>query len=311
MNKFVSDNSRKSGNLGDLLVCISRHPYDIAGADSDRAWTNCMTLATPNAKRVLDLKSQLEKETNEDKIKELKSKIEGYEVEGTNAWKLVKDIKNGSLISYLIKKDDRNINNPISNLNIKPYVNVKNKKDIVLVSDSIMYGQGMPEFKETVDKWLDEVNGIRTEGLYKLKDGIYIDSNSAEIRYIDTPKDELDIIKILSELGIENYIINSDHSIDVNGDVNISDIGITKIPVNFNKIDGSFNVSVNRLTNLENAPNEVTGDFNCSNNYLTSLDGGPSIVGGLYDCSKNRLKNIKNIGQYGTLNADDNQIKNK
>lgn len=317
MNKFVSDNSRKSGNLNDLMICVSRHPYDIAGADSDRAWTNCMTLATPNAKRIIELKNELERlesmsPKDMNKISQLKSKIEGYEVEGVNVWKLQKDIKQGSLISFLIKKDDKNINNPIANLNIKPYVSDKKKSDIILVSDSIMYGQGMPEYKESLDKWLDEVNGIRISGLFRLKDGIYIDSNSTEIRFFDEPKSKEMVIKILTSLGIHDYyIINDDLTVDVNGDVNISDIGITKIPVKFGKVSGSFNVSTNRLTSLRNSPQEVGGDFNCSNNYLTNLVGGPLSVGNTYDCSKNRLKDINGIGSYKEIISNDNQIKAK
>lgn len=309
MNKFVSDNSRKSGNLNDLMICISRHPYDIAGADTDRSWTNCMTLATPNAKRVLDLKSELEKTTDPSKKSALEAKINGYEREGANVWKLEKDIKYGTIISYLIKKDDKNIENPISNLNIKPYENTSNKKDIILVSDSVMYGQGMPEFKETLDRWLDQVNGIRVSGLYKLKDGIYIDSNTAEIRFYDEPKSNDHIKEILDSLGIENYTVNDDLTVDVESDVNISDIGITKIPVKFNKVIGDFNVSTNRLTSLINSPKEITGDFNCSNNYLTTLVDGPSLVGGVYDCSKNRLKSLDGIGEYKELKSNDNQIK--
>ena len=320
MKKFVSDNSRKSGSQSNLLVVLSRHPYDIAGSDTDRSWTNCMTLATPNGKRVNDIEKQIleldEKLKNApiDKIEDIKQKIDslktrkvGYEKEGANAYKLINDVKHGSLITYLINKDDLDIKNPIANLNIKPYRNTKKKKDIILVSDTVMYGQGMAEYKDTVDKLLNDINGIDTTGLFKLKDGLYIDSHSAEVKILKKPKDEEDIIKILKDLGIEDYTITN-MIVDVDGDVNISDKGIKNLTFKFGVISGDFDCSVNRFENLHNMPNIVKGDFNCSINLLTTLEGSPKDVTGLFNCSKNRLKDLDGIGKYGSINFTLNTI---
>ncbi len=317
MRKFVSDNSRKSGDLSDLIVCISRHPYDIVGSDTDRNWTNCMTLATPDSKKVLDMERDLaklkdqylkdDKESTKDKINSLELKIKGYKEEGQNAYRLIDDVKGGGLISYLIKKDDLNIQNPIANLNIKPYQNTKNKKDIILISDTRMYGQGMEEFRSTVDSFLREVNGNLVDSLYCLKDGLYIDSHSMEYRIINEPKDEKELDKLLKSLGIENYEILDDMQVDVDGDVNLSDKGIKNMPIKFREVKGSFNISVNRLETLENMPIRVGGDFDVSTNLLKSLIGCPNDIGGDLDATKNNIKDTNGIGDVsGKILLDSN-----
>ena len=50
---------------------------------------------------------------------------------------------------------------------------------------------------------------------------------------------------ICKEYDIENYTINSDGSIDVAGDVDLYDKGLTEIPLVFNKVTGYF--SFNRI----------------------------------------------------------------
>lgn len=330
LNKFISDSSRKNGDLSDLMVCISRHPYDIAGSDTDRNWTNCMTMATKGTDRIIVLEKDLakleqelaklkvasftekaEKKANELelRINALNKKIEDYKIDGSNAYKLIDDVKGGSLISYLIKKDDKNIQNPIANLNIKPYQNRKNKKDIILLSDTRMYGQGMPEFKETVDKFLEEVNGPIKNGLYCLKDELYIDSHTMEYRTFEVPKTEIELIKLLDSLNIENYTIDNNMIVNVNGDVNISDMGIKEIPFKFGEITGEFNIAVNRLESLNNMPLKVGGDFNCSKNLLKSLDGCPKYIGGDLIATNNPIKNLDGIGDVVGDTLIDSDIK--
>jgi ribosomal protein S13 len=191
MKKFVSDESRKAltSDSGGLLVVISRHPYDIAGSDTDRNWTNCMTMGHESSQRVQKLKKEYEdlikNNPNADddgaidvlkKIDKLNREIESRKERGQNVKYIIEDVKEGSLVSYLINKNDRDIKNPISVLNIKPYINEQNKNDFILVSDEQMYGQGRPEFKQTVDNILSEINGVGKEGFYCLNEKLYADS---------------------------------------------------------------------------------------------------------------------------------------
>jgi hypothetical protein len=177
MKKFTDDSERKKGNNDDLIVCISRHPYDIAGSDTDRNWTNCMTMGLHDDHgRIQKLKQQLkeleDKGGDEKKIKELKSKIKDYKKKGVNVKYLKHEVHEGSLISYLIKKDDRNINNPLSVLNIKPY-NGSNK-EILLKACSDEYGVKNDDFKFTVNKWLEEINKDKYGG-FSLNKNVYDD----------------------------------------------------------------------------------------------------------------------------------------
>jgi hypothetical protein len=215
MKKFVSDESRKAltSDIDNLMVVISRHPYDIAGSDTDRNWTNCMTMGHTSSKRVEvlfnqlnslnDKLSSLQKEDPNyvnilKKIKNLKSEIEDRKEEGENVKYLIHEVKEGSLISYLINKNDKNINNPLAVLNIKPYINEKNPDDFVLVSSNEMYGNGRPEFKSTVNSILEKINGDVT-GLYCINPKTYKDSDSEKI-YVPTKEEKELRYKFLYEI---------------------------------------------------------------------------------------------------------------
>ena len=73
--------------------------------------------------------------------------------------------------------------------------------------------------------------------------------------------DESEIRNICKKYGIENYIINPDESIDVNGDFSLWSKKLTKLPLKFNKVNGGFYCDYNKLTSLEGCPKEVNGFF--------------------------------------------------
>jgi hypothetical protein len=278
LRHFNEDRTRKYGK--DLLVCISRHAYDIAGADTDRNWRDCMTIGTISTKvkellKELDklqndkekyqkkidvicadsiknidkmalnnweisvivrkltgkaaelataeedkkryikssitrLNKSLEKErqialeyekinivrrmkqTNEElnklvneqsqiisKISGLNSDISTRKQNGCNVRYLQYDVSEGSLISYLIRSDDKNISDPISCLNIKPYL-TGDQSDFVLVADKKSYGEGTPDFKKTVDTFLDEFFGEKV-GIFVLNNQLYNDAGDCTL----------------------------------------------------------------------------------------------------------------------------------
>ena len=106
-----------------------------------------------------------------------------------------------------------------------------------------------------------------------------------------------EINDICEKYGIENYTINPDGSIDVDGSVYISDYRLSKLPIKFNKVYGSFYCGNNRLTTLEGCPNFVSRDFNCSHNSITSLEGCPKYVGGYFTIYNNLIDTIDNLSQ--------------
>ena len=114
---------------------------------------------------------------------------------------------------------------------------------------------------------------------------------------------------ICKKYGITNYTINSDGSIDVDGNVYLSFNDLTELPLRFNKVTGNFNCGVNNLTSLKGSPKWVGGYFSCSYNRLPSLEFSPDYVGGWFDCRWNNLTNNYCIAEikgnfYTTLKKD-------
>jgi len=102
-----------------------------------------------------------------------------------------------------------------------------------------------------------------------------------------------EIHRICEEYGIKNYTINSDGSIDVDGGVDLSWRGLTKLPMKFNHVSGFFDCHSNNLTTLEGGPKSVGGGFYCYDNKLTTLEGAPQSVGGHFVCRYNELTTLE------------------
>ena len=99
----------------------------------------------------------------------------------------------------------------------------------------------------------------------------------------------------LDEMGVENYTINDDLTIDVKGDVFLDRINLKEFPsyIKFNRITDNFYCHHNQLTSLVGCPSQVAGGFYCYYNRLTSLDGCPNQVGVSFYCSDNKVKFAK------------------
>ena len=94
---------------------------------------------------------------------------------------------------------------------------------------------------------------------------------------------------ICKQYGITNYTINDDGSIDIDGNVDLWNRGLTELPVTFNKVTGYFHCGNNNLTSLKGSPRWVGVSFYCNNNQLTSLEFSPDYVGGYFSCRYNKL----------------------
>jgi len=102
-----------------------------------------------------------------------------------------------------------------------------------------------------------------------------------------------DIDFLCKKYRIKNYTINGDGTIDVNGDVDLGSLKLTKLPLKFRNVSGDFLCYYNQLTSLEGSPQSVGGNFYCSNNQLTSLEGSPQSVGGDFWCDNNQLTSLE------------------
>jgi hypothetical protein len=76
----------------------------------------------------------------------------------------------------------------------------------------------------------------------------------------------------LDKMKIENYIINDDLTVDVDGNVSIGERDLIRIPVQFGVIKGWFDCSSNKLKSLQGSPKDCNHVFDCSHNELTSLE---------------------------------------
>jgi hypothetical protein len=118
------------------------------------------------------------------------------------------------------------------------------------------------------------------------------------MKWIKTFESISEIERLCNEYEIKNWTINSDGLVDVDGDVDLNNKRLSKIPINFGRVGGGFSCSHNQLTTLEGAPREVGGDFGCHNNQLTTLEGAPREVGGGFYCSYNQLWTFKGAPEF-------------
>ena len=122
-----------------------------------------------------------------------------------------------------------------------------------------------------------------------------------------------EIEEICTRFEIRNYTINQDLTIDVSGDVYLSECSLIEIPLQFRTVMGNFDICENLLTSLigcpstvgkwfccaynslkdlTGCPSSVGGDFYCHHNLLTSLTGCPPLVGGDFYCHHNLLTSL-------------------
>lgn len=160
---FDSDPNRKAltnATRNHQLICISMHPYDIAGMSTDRGWVSCMHLKT-----------------------------------GSNKQFVKQDIKAGTLIAYLIDPQDKNISKPIARCLAKPYFEqTRDKKKVVggkvnaLYIVDYAYPDSTMPFVHVLQSWLDEhVNPnlavTERKGVYELQSKLYVDQRADIFEY--------------------------------------------------------------------------------------------------------------------------------
>jgi len=160
------------------------------------------------------------------------------------------------------------------------------------VVEPIKYGEPL-NGKEI--KFLQEYNIMCPEWILK-DDGYYyvFDHRCENIK--DLPLTYINAV--CSKYNIQNYTINDDYTIDVNGSVYFSNKSLTKIPLKFNIVSRYFYCPNNKLTTLEGCPKEVGDSFSCGENQLTTLKGGPKSVGGDFICRDNKLTTLEGGPEY-------------
>jgi hypothetical protein len=102
------------------------------------------------------------------------------------------------------------------------------------------------------------------------------------------------IDRICEKYDIKNYTINSDNSVDVDGNVYLWDKKLTSIPLNFNIVNGYFECGYNYLTSLKGCPVRVSNEFSCYNSQLTSLQYSPQYMeNDDFNCGWNKIESLQ------------------
>jgi hypothetical protein len=94
---------------------------------------------------------------------------------------------------------------------------------------------------------------------------------------IITIKQYDNINSFCKEYNIDVYTINSDGSIDVNGNVLVHHSKLKTLPFKFGKISGTFTWCDGNLTSFKNFPSECS-KFYCHYNKITSLENCPLFI---------------------------------
>ena len=109
---------------------------------------------------------------------------------------------------------------------------------------------------------------------------------------------ESEVEEICEEFGISNWSLEGG-LVNVDGYVDLSNFGLTHIPLKFGVVTSYFYCSWNNLTSLDGCPLRVGEYFACNNNNLTSLEGCPKYVGGDFWCSVNNIREFTGIKYIG------------
>jgi hypothetical protein len=132
------------------------------------------------------------------------------------------------------------------------------------------------------------------------------------IKLFETRQTEEEIAYICNKYRIENWKLNEQGLVDVDGDVHLvlSGSRLNYILLKFGLVTGNFDCSYGYKKSLDGAPHTVLGDFRCCECGLTTLEGGPEYVGKDYSCHSNRLTSLKGVAKHiiGMLYCYNNKI---
>jgi len=135
----------------------------------------------------------------------------------------------------------------------------------------------------------------------------------------------------LDKHNIEDYTINKDLTVDVDGHVKLE--RIEYLPFKFGRVEGSFSIKHSNITSLKNSPDYVGIDFEIVGNTIKSLEHSPKVVkvryrlylnkteienligithgATSYVLESSKIKSLQGLpNKIGDLHLRDNQIRN-
>lgn len=190
---FDSDPNRKSlvnATRNHQLICLSMHPYDIAGMSTDRGWVSCMNLK-----------------------------------DGSNKRYVKQDVAGGTLVAYLIDPQDKNINKPIARCLAKPYFQYAKGKSKQVVGSGVnalylvdyAYPDATMPFVHTLQDWLNEnvnpfIASTESNGKFLLHSKMYADRRDPTFDYdVESPMLRGDVDGFIERLTKKKFDSESEN----------------------------------------------------------------------------------------------------
>lgn len=167
---FETDPARKAlvtVTRGKKTICLSMHPYDIAGMSTGRGWTSCMNLD-----------------------------------DGINREYVDADVKQHTLVAYMIDTSDRDIKRPLSRTLLKRFYGTNKRHFFYHVEKTypdrnVPFLMSVQEFaNENLNKILMGEDGLN--GMYSIQSDLYTDTQSNIFPQLSFPdSNELEVKNIL------------------------------------------------------------------------------------------------------------------
>ena len=154
---FDNDPQLQNSNAAQHLMVVSCHPYDVIGMSTGRDWDkqSCM--------RLDDGRSNINDR-------------------GLHVRSLINDVAEGTMVAYAIREDDINITKPLVRCLIKPFWN-EDSEDILMRRETRLYGNNVPGFSTTLNKFLRNINAKASNGTYEMAVGLYNDGIEGRVEY--------------------------------------------------------------------------------------------------------------------------------
>ncbi len=299
LKEFTLDDTRANIRSGsEFMIVLTSNYEDVAGMSYCRDWTSCVDL-----------------------------------MGGTNRYNLQSEIQQGTIIAYLIKSDDLEIEKPLGRVAIKPYESNRDKNEVIYIVDREVYGN-IPDkelFREKVVGYIRQIQSVKLSGFYFMIGGLY--GGGEEFVFLRTDGSICHDCKYDEEgfdykgynrerynkEGYDKYGYNEGGDIQYQEYLTSEQYDLLRVCV-----EGTFTIGIDGLVNVKGGVNLssknlikipinfgfVTGDFNCFRNNLTSLVGSPIKVGGNLYCSVNQLTSLVGSPQVvrGNVNCSYNNL---
>jgi len=128
---------------------------------------------------------------------------------------------------------------------------------------------------------------------------------------VQTTKAGLDWLKEYNKCSKQpTYSVRPDEVIDVDGSVDLREMGIQKLPVRFGKVTGNFFCASDDLTTCDGMPEEVGKDCLLDYNELASFVGVPHRVGQTFTCNGNPVTTLEGLPEFVGLHMYMNELPN-